>query len=180
MAKVSRAQERTIADQQIYDNNAKEVTPEMVKLALDAVIDSNFNLVDDELYNQTYQGSQTLEQKLNESSGALPLWGATGNFDVGSSTSVGNISGSQGLVGTVTGTRDGTHETSLAVTLTQSIAGRKITANVFTNSSNIYNQTGVTLVVRVVDSTNLVLGLRQTLDEAQTVRVEIMAFNIED
>lgn len=180
MAKVSRSKEREIADQQIYDNNAKEITPEMVKLVLDAIIDSNYNLVDDELYNLIYQGSQTLEQKINEGSGSLPLWGATGNFDVGSSTSVGNIPGSQGLIGTVTGTREGTHETSLAVTLTQSIAGRKITANVFTSSSNIYNQTGVTLVVKVVDSTNLVLGLRQTLDEAQSVRVEIMAFNIQD
>lgn len=179
MAKVSRSQQRTIADQQIYDNNAKEITPEMVKLVLDAIIDSNYNLVDDELYNQTYQGGQTLEQKL-ESSGSLPLWGSTGNFDVGSSTSVGNIPGSQGLVGTVTGTREGAHETSLAVTLTQSIAGRKITANVFTSSSNIYNQTGVTLVVKVVDNTNLVLGLRQTLDEVQSVRVEIMAFNIQN
>lgn len=70
MAKVSRSQERTIAGQQIYENNAKEVTPEMVKLVLDALIDSNFNLVDDRLHNQLYQGTQTLAQKFDESSGS--------------------------------------------------------------------------------------------------------------
>lgn len=66
MAKVSRAQERTIADQEIYENNAKEVTPAMVKIALDAIIDSNFNLVDDELQGQLYAGTQTLSEKFAE------------------------------------------------------------------------------------------------------------------
>lgn len=63
MAKGTRAQERTIADQQIYDNNAKEIDPAMVKLALDSIIDSNFNLLDDELQALKYAGTQTLAQK---------------------------------------------------------------------------------------------------------------------
>lgn len=83
MAKVSRSQERTIADQQIYDNNAKEITPEMVKLALDAIIDSNYNLVDDELYNQIYQGSQTLEQKFEQqNNGGVLLSSISAEFSV--------------------------------------------------------------------------------------------------
>lgn len=122
-----------------------------------------------------YVTPATLESKLQAYTPSLPLWGSTGTIDVGSNQT-GLIAGSQGIFSSVIATRLGDHETSLNIQLSESISGRKISTNVVTNSSNIYNQTGVTVVTRVVNNTQIIVGLRQTLDEVQAIKVEIMAF----
>jgi len=178
MAKVSRSQERTIADQQIYDNNAKEVTPEMVKLVLDALIDSNYNLVDDTLKSLKYDSSQTLEQKFNDVSDVLPLWGATGAFDVvGNTGGTIPISGSQGIVSSASHTRVNNNNAYITINFNKSIASRKITVGVFTNSTNTDGNNDIlTPVTRVVSSTQITVALREDSSDVQQVRLEVMAF----
>lgn len=117
MAKVSRSQERTIADQQIYDNNAKEVTPEMVKLALDALIDSNYNLVDDRLQDQLYAGSQTLAQKLDEqSNGGVLLYSQSKEISILNQQTNSDVSGDTNMVMTVPS--NGNHRNELRIDCT--------------------------------------------------------------
>jgi len=85
MAAVGRAGETSSVDSNIYDNSAKEITPEKVREALAVIIESNFNLVDDFLKNVNYDTGQTLAQKfdvnpgvlLNTKSSVIPVLSAT-------------------------------------------------------------------------------------------------------
>jgi len=71
MAAVGRSGETTAVNNNIYDNTAKEITPEKVRAALAVIIESNFNLVDDLLKNANYDTGQTLQQKLDANPGVL-------------------------------------------------------------------------------------------------------------
>ena len=71
MAAVGRAGETDAVQDNIYDNSAKEITPEKVREALAVIIESNFNLVDDLLKNANYDTGQTLQQKLDSNPGVL-------------------------------------------------------------------------------------------------------------
>lgn len=71
MAAVGRAGETTAVQNNIYNNTAKEITPEKVREALAVIIESNFNLVDDLLKNAKYDTGQTLSQKLDSNPGVL-------------------------------------------------------------------------------------------------------------
>lgn len=71
MAAVGRAGETDAVQDNIYDNSAKEITPEKVRAALAVIIESNFNLVDDLLKDVNYDAGQTLEQKLDANPGVL-------------------------------------------------------------------------------------------------------------
>lgn len=122
-----------------------------------------------------YVTPATLESKLQSNAPSLPLWGSTGHFNV--SGNDGTIFGSQGIVGTATTTKLGDHEAEITIQLTTSISGRKISANVFTNSANTYDQTGITITTRVVNSNQLVIGIKEELTIAQSVRIEILAFS---
>lgn len=68
MAAIGRNGETTTVNNNIYDNNAKEVDPEKVRAALAVIIESNFNLVDDLLKDMDYDTGQTLQQKLDNAS----------------------------------------------------------------------------------------------------------------
>ena len=71
MAAVGRSGETTAVNNNIYDNSAKEITPEKVRAALAVIIESNFNLVDDLLKDANYDTGQTLQQKLDANPGVL-------------------------------------------------------------------------------------------------------------
>lgn len=71
MAAVGRAGETDAVQDNIYDNSAKEITPEKVRAALAVIIESNFNLVDDLLKDANYDTGQTLQQKLDSNPGVL-------------------------------------------------------------------------------------------------------------
>lgn len=116
MAKVSRAAERTTADAQIYDNNAKEITPSMVKLALDALIDSNYNLVDDRLQNQLYAGNQTLAQKFEQQgNGGVLLYSQSASISV-LNQSPGTVSGDSNMAMVIPS--NGNHRNELRINCT--------------------------------------------------------------
>lgn len=71
MAAVGRTGETDSVNDNIYDNDAKEITPEKVRAALAVIIESNFNLVDDLLKNANYDTGVTLETKLSSNTGVL-------------------------------------------------------------------------------------------------------------
>jgi hypothetical protein len=71
MAAVGRTGETTSVNDNIYDNDAKEITPEKVRAALAVIIESNFNLVDDLLKNANYDTGVTLEEKVSENTAVL-------------------------------------------------------------------------------------------------------------
>jgi len=71
MAAVGRSGETDAVQDNIYDNTAKEITPEKVREALAVIIESNFNLVDDLLKDAKYDTGETLEQKLDANPGVL-------------------------------------------------------------------------------------------------------------
>lgn len=71
MAAVGRSGETDKVNENIYDNTAKEITPEKVRAALAVIIESNFNLVDDLLKNVKYDTGITLETKLGQNTGVL-------------------------------------------------------------------------------------------------------------
>lgn len=57
----------------VYDNNAKEIDPQKVRTILSALIESNFNLVDDFLQELNYSPGVTLEQQINNAAGTNVL-----------------------------------------------------------------------------------------------------------
>lgn len=65
MAAVGRTDETQIVNDNVYDNNAKEINPAMLRAVLASLIESNFNLVDDVLKSLNYETGITLEEKLS-------------------------------------------------------------------------------------------------------------------
>lgn len=96
MAAVGRAQETTTVANNVYDNNAKEVDPEKVRAAFATVIESNFNLIDDELKDLDYEAGVTLEQKfaggLSAESVTLGSWAYESDANVNHNIGVSPIS----------------------------------------------------------------------------------------
>ncbi len=139
----------------VYDNNAKEIDPQKVRTILAALIESNFNMVDDVF--------------------PIPLWGATGSFDIGANT--GAISSNQGIVSSATNTKLSNNDCVVTIELGQSISGRKITVGVFTTSSSANQQNDIgTPVIRVVDNNTITVALREVAQVTQSLRLEILAF----
>lgn len=85
MAATGRSGETTIMTNNIYDNNAKEIDPAMVRAVITSLIESNFNLVDDVLKDLNYSSGVTLETKINQSSEIL-LFSKSGNIPVRTAT----------------------------------------------------------------------------------------------
>src|SRR5690606_7703761 len=73
MAEEGRGSLTSKMNSNIYDNNAKEIDPQKVRTILAALIESNFNLVDDFLQDINYSPGVTLEQQINNSAGTNVL-----------------------------------------------------------------------------------------------------------
>lgn len=79
MAAIGRAAETVVVEENIYDNTAKEITPEKARTALAPIIESNFNLVDDKLKDANYDTGVLLSEKftsvLATTKNTLTTWG---------------------------------------------------------------------------------------------------------
>lgn len=173
MAAVGRQEENESVDQNIYDNNAKEINPQMVRDALKVIIDSNFNLVDDLLSEVRYDETRTLAQ-------ALPtvLWGSTGSFDVAQGDS--EIPGGDGIVSSASIQRLSTSNSELTISLSENISGRKLSVQIFTDDQNMNANNDIcSPTIRVVSGTNIRVGLREVDGDVQNIRLEVLAFKIE-
>lgn len=173
MAATNRTGELSEMNNNIYDNNAKEIDPAMVRAVITSLIESNFNLIDDILKDLNYDTGVTLQEVISP-----PLWGATGYFNVG--TTSGSLTGNEGIVSSVTASAISNGDgTQLTVTLNESIADRRLLLQVYTNSTNTDANNDIgTPVYRVVTNTNIVIGLAEFSGETQSIRIEIFAFKI--
>ena len=170
MAAVGRADETIIVNDNIYDNNAKEINPAMVRAVLASLIESNFNLVDDVLKNLNYDTGVTLSQYVSR-----PLWGSTGDFDVGSSG--GSITGNSGIVSSATHSVLSGSDSQITINFSENISDRKLSLNIFTSMSTINTQNDVCApVIRIVSGTQIIVGLREVSTSTQNIRLEILAF----
>lgn len=116
MAAVGRSGETTIMTNNIYDNNAKEIDPEKVRTVITALIESNFNLVDDVLKDLNYSPGVTLEQKINQGTEIL-LHSKSGNIPVRSANEGQSYNGDGNATFTVSAS-DGNHDEELFVEVT--------------------------------------------------------------
>lgn len=73
MAEEGRGSLTSKMNSNIYDNNAKEIDPQKVRNILAALIESNFNLVDDFLQSVNYSPGVTLEEQINNAAGTNVL-----------------------------------------------------------------------------------------------------------
>ena len=73
MAAVGRGGETSIMNNNIYDNNAKEIDPAKVRAVIATLIESNFNLVDDVLKDLNYSPGVSLEQQINNAANTSVL-----------------------------------------------------------------------------------------------------------
>ena len=170
MAAVGRTDETQIVNDNVYDNNAKEIDPAMVRAVLQSLIESNFNIVDDVLKNMNYDTGVTLANFL-----AKPLWGATGDFDISGFS--GSISGSSGIVSSATASVLSSSDSEITINFSEDISDRKISVNIFTSSSLTIRQNDVCApVIRIVNGTTIKVGLREVSVETQSIRLEIIAF----
>lgn len=164
----------------IFDNNNKEITAAMVRNMIEDIIDSKFNLVDDELKGATYQiqgdTKTTLEQYLNNVIGAIPLHGSTDWFDPGSTN--GNIQtyGDNGIVSSMDYEKLGTHDCLVRVHFFQPHGNRKFIVNYFTDSQDYNNQNDLCApVIFIVSSKQINVAIREVSGNVQKVRLQIIA-----
>lgn len=171
MAAVGRADETQIVNDNIYDNNAKEIDPAMVRAVLISLIESNFNLVDDLLKDLNYDTGVTLESYV-----ARALVGSTGYFDVGGGTT-GSISGSTGIVSSASKVNTSSSDSIVTVNFSQDISDRYLTIALITNNTAENEENDICYpVYRRVNSTQIRVGLREVTGVFQSIRMEILAF----
>ena len=120
----------------VYDNNNKEILAQMIREVFADLRDSKFNLIDDELANLKYDSQFTLAQKLANSANLPPLWGSTDYFDVGSSDGDIESYNDNGIVQSMNYLRSGDHDCEITINLSKSISNRKLSVNLFTNSTD--------------------------------------------
>lgn len=121
MAQVGRSGITSIINNNIYDNNAKEIDPEKVRAVLNQIRDSYFNLVDDLLKNVEYDTGVTLEETINAGSGVL-LHSKSGNIPVRTAQEGQSYNGDGNATFTVSAS-DGNHDDELYIQVSFSNVG---------------------------------------------------------
>lgn len=179
MAQKGRNDITTAINSNIYDNNNKEILAQMVRAVMQDFRDSHFNLKDDELANIKYNSNTTLSQKLDNSANLPPLWGSTDYFDVGSTNGSIVAFGDNGIVQNMNYIKLTKNDCELTLTLSKSIANRKICISMFTNSTDLDANNDICCpVIRIVDSQTVKVALREVSGNEQSIRLELLAFQV--
>lgn len=110
MAKETRAQLTQKVLDRVFDNNAKQVTTKNVRDVFNALIESCFNLLDDELKSLKYEGNITLEQAID--SQLVLLHSKSAIIDVRNQAEGSNVSGDSNA-SMVVSSNDGNHDNDL-------------------------------------------------------------------
>lgn len=102
----TRAVLQSIIDSNVYDNNNKEILASMLRIVLEALMNSDFNKDDDQLQNLKYDATKTLAQQfallpiIQEATiGPFNVGGITGSVDVDGGVAI-SCNGSSGDGGT--------------------------------------------------------------------------------
>lgn len=169
MAAQGRSGETSTMNSNIYDNNAKEIDPAKVRAVIAALIESNFNLVDDFLKDLNYSAGVTLEDAI----ASPPLVGTVTGINVGEDESY-------GVTGIISSTNvidsNGT-DSNIEVNLSQSIAGKVIVPTLFYTSGNYNSNNDVcTPILRVISSTKITVGLRKVASVGTSITLQLAFF----
>ena len=172
MSPKSRVELNQLVEQNIYDNNNKEILAEMLREVLLEYITSNFNLIDDELKEVKYNSTQTLEQYLDTVIGAVPVYGVVEGVNVGASS--GSLTTS-GIISSASYTGGGGNSSLITINFSESIAN-KILIPVLTTTSLDYNAQNTLLVpvIRVEGSQTITITIREFYDGDQNVNIKII------
>ena len=161
----------------VYSNSNKEITATMLKSIINDIIDSKFNIVEDELENVKYNDTQTLEEYLNSIVGGIPLWGSTDYFDPSSDNGSIESYSENGIVSDIVYLRPSNERTEITINLSQSTSNRKIVISIHTEQSNVSGESNYTTpVIKRVSSTQVKIGLREIGGTVGKIRLEILAF----
>jgi len=177
MSQKSRNEVTSVFNTNIYNNKNNEIDYLNVLTVLNEIRDSFFNLKDDLLKDLKYNQNQTLEQYINSLIGAVPFWGTTGYFDVGSNT--GDIQDAgidAGIVTDIVFNRISDKDSEVIINLSENIADRKLAVNLFTDASINNNNDLCAPIIKRNNSKQISVGLREVTRTTQKVRIEILAY----
>jgi hypothetical protein len=164
-----------VIDNNVYDNNNKEILASMLRTVFESIVISDFNKDDDELQNLKYNATQTLAQFF----ATLPnIKKCTiGSFDVGvSGTQTLDVSGDIILSATLTSM--GGSDTKIVVDFSEDISAKKF---IFTYSITGIGDTALNAandilppVYRIDTPTRISLGIREVSNNTQNVYLNIL------
>ena len=154
-------------------NNSNSIKAVNHRAYNDDIIDSMFNLIDDELKDLKYNSTQTLEQYLNSVIGAVPVYGTLENVDV--ATNPGPITTS-GIIANASYTFASGPDGLITINFSENISNRRLIPVLTTTSSNWDAQNDVcNPVIRRVSGTEITLALREVSTNLQSLNIEIIA-----
>ena len=154
-------------------NNSKSIKAVNHRAYNDDIIDSTFNLIDDELKGVKYNSTQTLEQYLNSVIGAVHIYGTLENVDV--ATNPGPITTS-GIIANASYTFASGPDGLITINFSENISNRRLIPVLTTTSSNWDAQNDVcNPVIRRISSTQITLALREVSTNLQSLNIEIIA-----
>lgn len=167
MAAVGRTGETSSVSSNIYDNTNKEITPAKVRDALAVLIESNFNLVDDELKNLKYDATRTLSQMFTEG----PKVGTVKTINVGENEAL-TVTG---IISSATTIAHNGTDMNINIMLSESITGKVVIPTlIYTSGDYNSNNDICTPVLYVVSSTNIRIGLRKVAAVGTNLTLQII------
>ena len=169
MAAQGRSGETSTMNENIYDNNAKEIDPAKVRAVITALIESNFNLVDDFLKDLNYSAGVTLENAIS----APPLVGTVTGINVGENDSYGVT----GIISSTNVLDSNGVDSNIEINLSQSIAGKIIIPTLYYTSGNYNSNNDICMpVLRVISSTKITVGLRKMASVGTSITLQLAFF----
>lgn len=174
MAQKGRTGLEQVVDQNIYDNNNKEILASMHREVLTDYRDSHFNLIDDELANIKYNSTQTLAQYLDSVIGAVPVYGTVEGVDV--AAPAGGSLTTSGIISSAAYTFSSGPDGLLTINFSESVSNRRLIPVLTTTSSDWDAQNDVcSPVIRRISSQQITLALREVSQNLQNLNIEIIA-----
>lgn len=172
----------------IFDNNNKEILAAMVREVLVDFKDSYFNLLDDTLENQQYNNTTTLAQMFAASANIPPKWGSTGFFNITNSETSFDIpaySGGSGIVSGATYHRIGSSTSKdgrVEIDLNLTDSNRKFMVQIHTQDytdATMNNSNDICSPIIFLETANkLHIGLKELDSNHQDLRIEVFAFTV--
>lgn len=168
----------SVIESNVYPNNEKAITAEMLQTVLHDFKDSMFNLLDDKLKNAIYEDNNTLEQHLAGIVGALPEQGTILDVDIaGGSTGENNpLNVDNGAIESaylITKTND---DSLIKIIFKKSNANRLIIPVLkFSTGVNWNYANDVSVpVIRRTASNSIELAIRELSDRNQHLNIQLI------
>lgn len=155
-------------------NNSKQITAAKHREVVEALVESNFNLKDDELALLKFDAQQTLKEKLAGLFRDVIKRGSFYDLNIGFG-SVGDTLNAEGIVSTATITTVSGPDTQVRVVFSESIENKVVIPVVhFTGSSFNSSNDLACPVIKIISSTQIDIGFREINSNSQSLKVEFI------